>query len=152
MQYYLSTKEYVNRNESFENYLKNLEKGVKDFLYAALPPELTTEDKADYRLRNLETMILTDMMKAQIPIYDPILLCGMNKNGIRWNWLFAVPNGKEIIIVDNDGVIYTFDEFDKLAGETCDLTQKDEKILEIIRASQNKPESNKWRIVNPESV
>ena len=152
MLYYLSTKEQVKQNEAFENYLKSLEKGVRDYLFAALPPELATDDKADYRLRNLETAIVTDIMKGQKPIHDPILLCGMNENGIRWNRLFAVPHGKEIVIVDDDGDTYTFDEFDELAGETCELTQKDEKLLETIRASQDEPESDKWRMCIPESL
>ena len=75
----------------------------------------------------------------------------MNKNGIRWNRLFAVPHGKEIVIVD-DGDTYTFDEFDELAGETCELTQEDERLLKMICASQDEAESDKWRMCTPESV
>jgi hypothetical protein len=71
MLYYLSTKEYVSQNESFESYLKRLEKGVRDCLYATLPSELTKNNKVDYRLRELETAVLTSMMKFQEPIYDP---------------------------------------------------------------------------------
>ena len=152
MLYYLSTKDHAGLNESFENYLKSLGKGVRDYLYAALPPELVKDDKVDYRLRNLETSILTCIMKVQEPVYDPILICGMNENGIRWNRLFAVPHGKEIVIVDDDGDTYTFDEFDELAGETCELTQKDEMILEIIRTSQDEPESDKWRMCSPDAI
>lgn len=152
MLYYLSTKEYVSQNESFETYLKRLEKGVRDFLYATLPSELTKNNKVDYRLRELETAVLTSMMKFQESIHDPILICGMNENGIRWNRLFAVPHGKEIVIVDDDGDTYTFEEFDELAGETCELSQKDEKLLEIIRTSQDEPESDKWRMCTPDVV
>ena len=152
MLYYLSTKEYVSQNESFESYLKRLEKGVRDFLYATLPSELTKNNKVDYRLRELETAVLTSMMKFQEPIHDPILICGMNENGIRWNRLFAVPHGKEIVIVDDDGDTYTFEEFDERAGETCELTKKDEKLLEIIRASQDEPEGDKWRMCSPDAV
>lgn len=152
MLYYLSTKEDFSRNELYKTYLKSLEKGVREYLYKALPPELAKNDKVDYRLRELETAILTCMMKAQKPVYDPILICGMNENGIRWIRLFAVPHGKEIVILDEDGDTYTFDEFDELAGETCELTQKDEKLLEIIRASKDEPESDKWRMCSPDAV
>ena len=152
MLYYLSTKENVCLNESFENHLKNLEKGIRNYLHADLPPELAKDEKVDYQLRSLETAILTSMMKTQKPIHDPILICGMNENGIRWNRLFAVPHGKEIIIVDDDGDTYSFEEFDERAGETCELTKKDEKLLEIIRASQDEPESDKWRMCSTDAV
>lgn len=152
MLYYLTTKENVDQNRLFKAWLKELEEGVRDYLYSSLPPELAKDDKVDYRLRNIETAVRTIMMEAQKRIHEPILICGMNENGIRWNRLFAVPHGKEIVVVDEDGDRYTFEEFDALAGETCELTQNDEKLLETIGASQDEPESNTWRMIVPETV
>ena len=110
--------------------------------------DLTTAEYEEHE-KNIHTRATMAILDTNDKLHDPILICGMNEKGIYWNRLFALPYGKEIVIVDEDGDKYSIDEFDELAGETCELTKSDEKVLSDIRASQTKRISDKWRMYVP---
>ena len=149
MLYYLTTKENEEYNELFRTYLQSKVDQVSEWINADLPEQIKKDEKVRILLQDMETRATMAILDTNDKLHDPILICGMNEKGIYWNRLFALPYGKEIIIVDEDGDKYSFDEFDELAGETCELTKSDEKVLSDIRASQDKRASDKWRMYVP---
>ena len=149
MLYYLTTKENEEYNELFRTYLQSKVDQVSEWINADLPEQMKKDEKVRVLLRDMETRATMAIMDTTEKLHDPILMCGMNKKGIHWNRLFGLPYGKEIVIIDEDGDKYSFDEFDELAGETCELTKSDEKVLSDIRASQTKRKSDKWRMYVP---
>ena len=149
MLYYLTTKENEEYNELFQTYLKRKTEQVSRWIKEDLPEQMEKDEKVRILLQDMETRVTMAILDTNDKVHDPILICGMNKKRIRWNRLFGLPYGKEIVIVDEDGDKYSFDEFDELAGETCELTKIDEKVLSDIRASQNKRASDRWRMYVP---
>ncbi len=149
MLYYLSTKENEEYNELFRDYLRKKTEQVSEWINTDLPGWMEKDEKVRVHLRDMETRVTMAIMDTNEKLYYPILICGVNEKGIRWNRFLGLPSGKEIVIIDEDGDKYSFEEFDELAGETCELTQRDEKVLSDIRASQNKLASDKWRMYFP---
>lgn len=149
MLYYLTTKENEVYNELFRTFLQRKADQVSEWINADLPEQMKKDEKVRILLQDMETRVTMAIMDTNEKLHDPILICGMNEKEIRWNRLFGLPYGKEIVIIDEDGDKYSFDEFDELAGETCELTKRDEKVLSDIRASQNKCASDKWRMYVP---
>ena len=149
MLYYLTTKENEEYNELFRTYLQSKVDQVSEWINADLPEQIKNDEKVRILLQDMETRATMAILDTNDKLHDPILICGMNEKGIYWNRLFALPYGKEVVIVDEDGDKYSIDEFDELAGETCELTKSDEKVLSDIRASQTKRKSDKWRMYVP---
>ena len=150
MLYYLSTEELDERNQLFRKHLQKLKSGMAEYIRKGLPASMENDDKVKQCLSDLETRMLMALMDTDEDLNPPMLFCGMSRKGIRWNTLIGLPQGKKLVIIDEDGDKYSLDEFDELAGETCELTAVDEKTLFNMRASQNEPESDKYRIYMPE--
>ena len=124
---------------------------MAEYIRAGLPAAMENDEKAEWRLQELEMRMVMTIMDADTDIHHRMLMCGMNRHGIRWSRWIGLPHGKKIIVLDEDGDRYSFDAFDALAGETCELTGADEMILADIRASQEEPEDDMYTLYMPES-
>ncbi|MBR1686706.1 MAG: hypothetical protein IJ708_16405 [Clostridia bacterium] len=151
MVYYLTTEEEDEKNQLFRKHLQKLKSNMAEYLRAGLPASMQTDETVGQYLRDLETRTVMVLMDKGEDVYPPMLFCGMNWRGIRWSKFIGLPHGKRLVVIDEDGNKYSFDEFKALAGETCVLTAKDEKVLATIRASQDEPELDTCRLYMPET-
>ena len=147
MLYYLSTTEREAINDLFTEHMERLTENIDSFIHSDLPEELANNEYAKMRFHDLHVSMEMAISDLDEDIEKPMLFCGMNRKKLVWNKFFGLPHGKEIVIVDEDGDTYTFDEFNEIAGETCELTKYDEKMLKRIRASQFRQESDGWEMV-----
>ena len=149
MLYYLSTEEYEEKNALFREHLQGIRDKISECVHSGIPEILAEEESVKIRLNDLATRLVMEVMETNNDIHPPILICGMNENGIAWNSFFGIPHGKKIMIIDEDGDKYGFEEFDDLVGETCEPTERDEKVISKIRESQDLPEDDMWTMYAP---
>ena len=149
MLYYLTTKKNEEHNELFRTYLQKKLDQVSEWINVDFPERLKMDGVVRGFIRDMETRTTMAIMDTNENVHDPLLLCGMNEKGILWNEFIAIPYGNEIVIIDEDGDKYSFEEFYELAGETCELSLDDEEVFSDIRAAQDEQDectSDKWRI------